>query len=312
VQHFDWLEAAIRQTHPLIRSWYDLETLRQNWLEDVTRDTEEFFSDAFADRFSRSCEALKLEAAQFKHRRLEVAGKALIAGIRFFSMDLSRPFVEVARLSEPLASDLERDEITNALREAFAVFNPRCWRVYQSAHLEYQFSGCDGDKRYLMGLLRDLNAQPDPPNFERVTLRRAENLEFYPRYEAMYEVLLRERPWQRDVANAETLENMREYLERAWLFEIFVDNAWAGVTAATRGSDMGATGYYMLEIALDHTYRGQGLGVAVQRRLVRALEDRPGDALHGTIGAVNTPMRKTATRVGRVDVGGHYWVKFDV
>jgi GNAT superfamily N-acetyltransferase len=312
----EFLEYAVAQTHPLIKSWYRLADLKENWQEDVKRDAEEFFSDAFAASFARNCKTLELSTERFKHRLLETSTHRFIAGIRFFGMDLNRPFVEVAQINRPLESDSERDEVTALLRREFAAFKPTHWRVYQSSHLEYQFLGCDGDKRYWVGLLKDINAQPDTAqpnteNAERLELQGAKNLDFYPRYAEMYQALYAERPWLPDVSRQESVKDMQEYLDNGWLYEVFVDKVWAGVTAASPGFEVGAKGYYMIEIALDTAFRGQGLGVVLQRNLATVLAEKSSSvtaALLGTIGAVNTPMLKTAARVGRLDIGGHYWI----
>ena len=64
----------------------------------------------------------------------------------------------------------------------------------------------------------------------------------------------------------------------------------------------------MGEMLLDKLARGQGLGAAVQCRLAEALQasSSAADVLYGTIGSNNYPMLKTATRAGRVDLGG--WI----
>ena len=111
-----------------------------------------------------------------------------------------------------------------------------------------------------------------------------------------------------DVARTETLEDVTYYLEHDKVFEIFVDGAWAGITITARGQEQGLKGWLMIEIALKFGWHGQGLGVAVQRQLASKLEDSGNDTLFGTIGAVNVPMQKTAAKVGRVDLGGQYWV----
>lgn len=310
----EFLEYAVAQTHPLVKSWYTGDELKENWLGDIRRDAEEFFSDAFAVSFAKSCEALGLPSELFRHRLLETSSRRFIAGIRFFGMDLKRPFVEVAQIDKPLESDAQKDDITALLRNEFALFKPVQWRIYQSSHLDYQFLGCEGDKRYLVGLLKDIAAQPQIKDWKRLELRPAQNLDFYSRYTEMYQTLFAERPWMLDVSRQESLEDMQEYLANGWLYEVFVDNVWAGVTVASEGCGVGAKGYYMIEIVLDKPFRGQGLGVVLQRKLVNVLEEKSFDssaALFGTIGAINVPMQKTATRVGRVDVGGHYWIRFD-
>jgi GNAT superfamily N-acetyltransferase len=309
----EWLEYAVAQTHPIVQSWYASAELKENWQADIKRDAEEFFSDGFASSFSRRCDVLGLPSELFKHRLLETATHRFIAGIRFLGMDITRPFIEVAQLSKPLECDSERNNMTEVLRQEFAVFKPTQWRVYQSSHLAYQFAGCDGDKRYLVGLLKDINAQLNIENSERLELRLAQNLEFYPRYAQMYKMLYEERSWMPDVSRQESLEDMRDYLDNDCLYEVFVDDTWAGVTVASPGCEVGAKGYYMIEIALDKAFRGQGLGVVLQRNLANVLAEKSvgtSTALFGTIGAVNVPMRKTAARVGRVDVGGHYWIRF--
>ncbi|MDX2008350.1 MAG: GNAT family protein [Meiothermus sp.] len=306
----EFLGHALEQTHPLVRSAYTPAQLREHWRPEVETDAVEFFTDAFAEEFGGNCAALGLPAQMFKHRLLEAQGRRLIAGIRFFGMDLGRPFVEVARISRPLESDREKEAITELLRREFASFKPQRWRVYQSAHLPYQFAGCAGDKRYMLGFLEAIRQRPRPEGMDRLELCRARDLEFYPRYAAMYVQLFAERLWMPDVSRQESREDMAHYLETALVYEIFVDGQWAGVTVVSRSQDVGATGYYMIEIALEQAFRGAGLGVAVQRSLVELLEDSGGDALFGTIGAVNAPMLRTAKRVGRTDVGGHYFVNF--
>jgi GNAT superfamily N-acetyltransferase len=308
----EFLNYAVAQTHPLVKSWYTLDELRENWLGDVKRDAEEFFSDEFALAFSSNCKALGLSAEMFKHRLLETGVHRFIAGIRFFGMDLNRPFVEVARINKPVPSDAERDEITKALCQSFSVFRPTRWRIYQSSHLEYQFIDCEGDKRYLLGRLEDINNLNQPRGSERLSLRLTQNLEFYPRYMNLYKTLYQECPWLPDVSRQESLEDMKEYIQKGWLYEVFVDGQWAGVTAASNDTLVGAKGHYMIDIALEKPFRGQGLGVALQRLLAATLADKsgPSSVLSGTIGSVNIPMLKTASRVGRVDVGGNVWVMF--
>lgn len=244
----------------------------------------------------------------FAHRLLEVSGLRIIAGIRFFGMDLKRPFVEIAGIGRPVQSDAERDEISAELARAFAVFKPLHWRVFQASHLPYQFADCDGDKRVLAGLLSEMGAAAKPNHWERVTLRRAQNLEFYPRYESALQELYRARPWLPDVCRIESLEDMREYLAHNEVFEVLIDGEWAGLTIASRSERFGLRGWYMIEVTLQQRWHGQGLAVALQRHLAAQLIDEGRDCLFGTIGAVNIPMLKTAERVGRIDLGGQFWV----
>jgi len=144
-----------------------------------------------------------------------------------------------------------------------------------------------------------------------VSLTRATTLGFYPRYADLYRRLQADHPELRAVVRTESEEDMQEYLEAGHLFEVSVDGAWAGVTAVFKDVNTGLSGFCVAEIVLDHAFRGQGLGNAVQLQLASQLVAggaERADLLFGTIGAVNVAARRTALRAGRVDLGGHVWV----
>ncbi len=306
----EFLEYAVVQVHPKLFDWYNIEQIKTALLPDLTRDAADFFTPEFSSRFAEHFSSLGLDASRFNHRLLEVGDRRLIAGIRFFSRNIERPFVDVARVSKPLESDADKEVLTAFLRSEFAEFKPLSWHIFQSSHLTYQFPNCAGDKRVLVGRMQDINALPKPKNAGRVRLEPATNLEFYPYYEASYQNLHAKHRWLADVSRMESMDDMQHYLEHDKVFEIFVDNEWAGITVASRSHEFGLSGWYMIEITLEERWQGQGLGVAVQRALVSSLDFSESDCLFGTIGAVNTPMQKTAARVGRMDIGGEFMVNF--
>ena len=195
------------------------------------------------------------------------------------------------------------------MARAFAVFKPLHWRIFQASHQPYQFADCDGDKRVLAGLLSEIGAAAQPDHWERVNLRQAPNLEFYPQYEAALREIYQSRPWLPDVCRVESLEDMRDYLAQDKVFEVLIDGEWAGLTIASRSQEFGLRGWYVIEMTLQQRWHGQGLAVVVQRHLAAQLTDEGRDGLFGTIGAVNWPMLKTAERVGRIDLGGQFMVR---
>jgi hypothetical protein len=304
----EFLEAAIQQAHPKLLEWYSVPELHSNLESEITEATVEFFTPEFSSSFAHNKPVAGVAPERYAHRLLEVAGRRLIAGIRFFGGDITRPFVEVARISQPLETDAQRDAITELLHTEFAEFAPTQWRIFQGSHLPYQFAGCTGDLRVLAGLLSEIKTLPLPENAARVRLSRATNTDFYPRYVELYQQLYQERPWLPDVARTETLEDMEQYLENGKVFEIFVDETWAGLTIAIPDSGWGVRGWLMVEIVLTTPFRGQDLAVAVQRLLAQQLEEAGKACLFGSIGAVNLPMQKTAARVGRTDIGGYFFV----
>ena len=306
----EFLGYALEQVHPLTLAWYGEDEIKKQLLEDVVRDAHEYFSSNFAQEFAAgAAQVLGIAPEHFAHRLLDVGGLRIIAGIRFFGMDLERPFVEVAGISRPVQSDAERDALSAELARAFGVFKPLHWRIFQASHQAYQFAGCDGDKRVLAGLLGEIKTAAKPNHWERVRLRRARNLEFYPQYESALREIYESHPWLPDVCRIESLEDMREYLAHDEVFEVLVGGEWAGLTIASRSERFGLRGWYMLEMTLQQRWHGQGLAVAVQRHLATQLTDEGRDGLFGTIGAVNLPMLKTAGRVGRIDLGGQFTVR---
>jgi hypothetical protein len=305
----EFYDHAMRQLHPKLLEWYSPTELHKNLEPELTQATIEYFSNEFLSSYAHNKPVVGVAPERYAHRLLECAGRRLVAGIRFVGGDVTRPFVEVARISQPLENDQERERITNLLRREFAEFEPTQWRIFQGSHQVYQFAGCTGDLRVLAGTLAEIKALPLPENVARVRLKKATSTDFYSRYVELYQQLYQERPWLPDVAGIETLENILYYLENAQVFEVFVDGIWAGMTIAHPDVGWGLRGWLMIEIVLSAQFRGQDLAVTVQRLLAAQLEDQGRDCLFGTIGAVNTPMQKTAARVGRLDIGGYFWVK---
>ncbi len=304
----EFLASTLRQIHPLLHQWYTHTELQTNLAPEINATTLEYFTPEFSSGFASYFSELGIASERFAHRLLEVSGRRLITGIRFLGGDAKRPFVEVARVSQPLENNTDCELFSALLRREFSEFAPSRWRIFQASHLPYQFDGYAGDLRVLAGLLGEIRNLPMPSNAAQVELKPATSGQFYPRYVALYQQLYQERPWLPDVARIETLEDIEQHIKNGKVFEVFVDRQWAGLTIACRDQGWGVRGWLMVEIVLEAQFRGQNLAVTVQRLLAQHLENNGKDCLFGTIGAINLPMQKTATRVGRADLGGYFWV----
>jgi L-amino acid N-acyltransferase YncA len=311
----DWLAWAVDQVHPYLRTWYSPAQLESNLSDQLERDLD--WTQNLGEGFERNMPVPGATPEMYNHRVLEVAGMQVMLGIRFRGGDISIPFVDLVRSSQAITSAAQVMAICDLVRREFAIFKPLMVRFYQPSHLEFQFepddgvSGSSGDKRVLAAPLKTMLKQPKPAGLERVILRRAETLGFYPQYAETYTAAYQERLWLPHESNTHSLEDMQEYLETAQVFEIFVDGQWAGITGGEHHTDEFALqGFVVIEMLLAKVARGQGLGAAVQYRLAEALQasSQPEDVLYGTIGSNNPPMLKTAARVGRVDLGGWIWV----
>jgi GNAT superfamily N-acetyltransferase len=311
----DWLAWAVDQVHPQLKIWYPQAQLEANLTAQLELDLDRL--ENLGEGFERNMPVPGATPTMYNHRVYELAGMRVMLGIRFRGGDISIPFVDLVRSSQAITSAAQVGVICDLVRQEFAIFKPLKVRFYQPAHLEFQFepndglSGLSGDKRVLAAPLMTMLTHPKPEGLERVSLRRANDLEFYPRYLDTYAVIYQERPWLPHESGPESLEDMQEYLETGHVFEVLVDGQWAGITGAEHRSDEFALkGFVVIEMLLAKFARGQGLGAAVQYRLAEALQtsSQPDDVLYGTIGSNNPPMLKTATRVGRVDLGGWIWV----
>ncbi len=298
---------ARHRVHPQVRAWLGDEAVERNLAEELEGDLERLVSDALAAEFQYHCSVDGANTDDYKNRLLTVGELELLVGIRFLGLDMGKPFIDVIYMSEPTLTPEQLEHVQDAVRAEYAVFKPERTRFYcPSQGPRYSAAG---DKRLLVAPLGVMisKADADP----RVTLRRAESLAFYSRYNAVYNELYAERPELREVVRVEGEEDMQGYLGAGHLFEMFVDDVWAGVTAVFRDVNAGVGGFCVGEVVLAGAFRGKGLGSAVQGGLARGLLEGgagPGDLLFGTVGEINVPARRAAERAGRVDVGGHVWL----
>lgn len=303
------LAYAEHKVHPQVRTWLSAEAITANLRQELEGDRERLHSDALAAEFRHYCPVAGASTGDYKNRLLTVRGLELLTGIRFLGLDIKRPFVDVISQSEAVMTPDQLSAAQDAIRREFAVFKPERTRFHSPSHLP-QLAG-DGDKRLVAAPLELMLAQPKLDTFSRVTLRRAESLTFYPEYAAVYRELHVEQPELRVVARVESEEDLQGYLESGLLFEIFVGEVWAGVTAVYEDVNTGLSGLCVGEIVLAKAFRGQGLGSTVQLQLALQLVGQGSERdelLFGTIGAVNVPAQRAALRAGRVDLGGHVWV----
>ena len=312
-----FLAYAQNKVYPLVREWLSAETIRANLLEELDADLERLKSDVLAAEFQHHCPVAGASADDYRNRVLEVDGLTLLTGIRFLGLDLQKPFVDIMYSSEMYSSEAallpeQLSAVKEAVREAFRVFQPKRLRFYLPSNLPRFVK--DGDKRLLAAPLGVMLAQPEPDTLRRVSLKRATSLAFYGDYAAIYEELLAEHPELQEVVRLEPEADMQGYLDEGYVFEVFVDGQWAGVTAVDDDVQTGLSGLCVMEVVLAEAFRAQGFGSAVQRRLAAALV-AAGAAqdvlLFGTIGENNLPARRAAARAGRVDLGGRVWVTLE-
>ncbi len=306
------LPYARNQLHPEVQTWFSSAEIERRLLRGLDEDIKWLTSDEYPALFMKNCPVEGAQLADYRMQHLEISPDlAVVAGIRFEGLDLDKPFVGVAHQSRLPTTGSELEHLVDSLMDAFVVFKPRCVRLFQPSQVPLPTSeslAISGDVRYLAAPLSRMRQLPEPPSLDRVRLVAATDLDFYPAYEAAYRQLYGERPWLEAVARVEVREDLQELVGGGLVFEVLVDAVWAGIMVVRIEMDKGLRGYYVVEIVLNESARGAGLGVSVQRRAAELLDKSQARVIYGTIGARNIPALKTAGRAGRIDIGGDYWI----
>jgi L-amino acid N-acyltransferase YncA len=304
----EFLGYALAQAHPMLRQWRGA-ALEADLREATAASLRTFIVDAEAQRVADTMRVLALPAASYQGRLIDMGGVRSIAHIDFPDPSGDFPFVKIKGASEPPGSIAEWHPLAKAINGAFAQFRPRAVYFFHPAHLPLRAPEARVDTYLVAAPAGGMAGRPDAPGLDRVELRRATGLAFYPEYEAAYEQMLAERPYLRDEIEVESRDDLAECLEEGLLFEVLVDGVWGGLIAAERDLVAGLRGLVIEEIVLARAARGQGLGPAVHQRFARAMAaNDPATVILGTIAAKNAPSLRTAGKAGRLEIGAWYWI----
>ena len=306
----EFLAYAIALAHPFVRECAGA-ALSDNLLKTVRTDVERIGSAEFAEWHGQGREAFGAPPAAFNNRLLQLGPVRLIAGIRFRNRDSRFPFIGIEQSSIPPGTVKDCTALLPDLHAAFAQFQPRAVSFFHPSHLPLQIAQARADYHVLIAPARSMSERTPPPNFGRVALVASDDLDFYDRYVALYDDIYAERPWARAELRVEDRETLQHCLAEDLLFHILVDGVWCGIVAGTHSMRGGIAGIEVVDIILSRAMRGAGLGVAVQRRFAELLARRePAAIVWGTVADANVPMRRTAERAGRVDVGATCCIDF--
>ncbi|MBB6099456.1 GNAT superfamily N-acetyltransferase [Deinobacterium chartae] len=306
------LETALSALPAPLRVWYSPSELVAQLGRDLKLELSRLSDDVFAERFWARCAAPGTTPDDYRNRWLDLDGLRVLTGIRFKGLDMAQPFVDVVASTAPLEAPDLWQALAARIRSEYAVFRPLQLRVFRAGPAPLELAPglpVVAHTRLVAGLLSAMRSLPDPAHFARLEAHPASNLNFYPRYRAIYDALHAESPERREFARPESEEDLQEALEDGLLFEMRIEGVWAGVMAAYRGVGHGLRGFVVGEMLLDSAFRGQGLGPAAQRCFAHALPARPGDTVFGHIHPRNVAALTTARRCGRQDLGGELFVR---
>ena len=305
----EFCAAAMAQAHPKVLQWCGA-TLEANLRKGSVSAVASVVDEDQAEQFAKAMHVLGLPSECFKSQLIDSDGARLIAAINFRDVSGATPYIRILRSTVPPGAISDWSALKPCLAEAFGEFKPEAVIFSHPAHLPLRAPTTRIEDHLLAAPAGDIANGPRVAGFERVALRPSVNVEFYPRYNAMYESLYLERPALRGEVRTESKDDLADCLAHGFLFEIFVDGQWSGVLAADRRNVGGVQGVYMIEIVLEHGARGQRLGPAVHQHLAATVAKvDPTEIILGTISAKNPWSRQTALRAGRIEIGAWHWVQ---
>ena len=260
-------------------------------------------------RFADACPVAGASIQDYALREVDLGPDGhVMAGIHFYGMDMSRPFVGVLA-AEHHPNCVERlQRMHRELLDQFAMFGVRVTR-WGSGVTEEPFRACPtswADQLVFAAPLDHILRSPPPPNIAEVTVGPASE-DWYTAYSTAWERMMEASP-----GRSAWLHKSAEQALCACdaLVEVRVRGALAGWFAAHPGHIESLHGYEMMEQFLIPAFQGRGLASAAQRRLCEVLED-PSRWLVGTIDAQNVASRCTALRNGRWCVDTWWFVGTD-
>lgn len=265
------------------------------WLHTAAADPD--YAASFAEVAPQSGQP----ASAYLDRWLPLSsGGHVLAGPRYFGRDPDLPFVGISASDRPLTVD-DRHAFCAVALEHFAPFRPG-FVLLTTADPVGAWPGTRAVMRQLVGLLGELRRRRTPP--ELSVARRDDAAAIYDRYVAIHRIHVEQEPAHARRTRVEELTDLQRIADEELLFDVCVDGDWAGLLAAEDEMRRGISGATVVELMLDHAYRGRGYGAHLSTLLARAVPLTDDAFLMGTIYADNVRAYRSALRAGRVDVGG--------
>ena len=196
--------------------WLTYAEAQANWRESLRPELERLSDSEFAAGYQNYWPIVSDPAEYLNHLWTLVGGGQALTGIRIRGGDTSRPFVDAVALTQPPRGEAEAVQIAQELAARYAAFAPQHVRFWipegQEMALERLPAGSYWDFSVVAGLVAEMAKQPRPKHAERLSLRPAPNLEFYPEYAREYAVLHAQNPSHAEYADAAAHTDSAKFL----------------------------------------------------------------------------------------------------
>lgn len=295
------VQAADAGLHPWVRERVPaaarraaLEDELSFWLDTAAQDME------YAAAYARDAPQSGQPAAAYLDRWVELDTNAhVLIGPRYLDRDPDLPFVGVAGGDRPLVPS-DRDQLAAVAGEHLAAFRPG-FVLVKTADPMGAWPDTTPEKRQVVGRLGDLRRQEGPAE---LTTEPRTDTGFYDRYAQIHATQVAQDPAHARHARCEARVDLQGLADDGLLFDVRHCGEWVGILAGERDARWGMRGATVVELLLDHPFRGRGYGRHLSRLLAKALPLPDDEFLMGTIHADNVAAYRSALGAGRVDVGG--------
>lgn len=303
------LDTRVADLHPAIRRWHSVRTARSNWDQVLRAEVALFARPGVLEKYAAACPVAGAVPADYGIRLLPCPGSGrVLAGIHFYGLDSSRPFVHVSGADFEIGpASVER--LAHLVREVFATFRPGRMRVWVDGGDPplRQLPGTEVDQWVIAGHRGEFGKKALPARSGQVSLVRDPGIGSFDHFEGCFRAFLDGHPGRASWLQPAGRSDLEECEEAGGYFRVCIEGEPGGWIAARPGRIGPLTGWEMVEEFIEDRFRGQGFAAAMQRAFLEAL---PGEdqVVFGTIDARNGASLATARRVGRELIGGYLFL----
>lgn len=239
-------------------------------------------------------------------------GRKIMSSIRFTPDSYPTRYVSIEHKNFEVESLEDLHAVVKTIGEYYHVFSLEWVSLpdFEGRLAEYkEDESILSDSRIMVGSIREIRRQPKPARYEEVRLELSKRQDFYDDYARVVDELHQQRPEFEQIYPKSSRQSFVERFSQDGLYNVYISDQWAGLIAVTREDWLFMHGYIIEEEILDKRFRSKGFAPALQRKLIERLMFRNDEMIYGNPNSRNLPSLRTASRAGRVDVGGTYYVR---
>lgn len=301
-----WLPIELKNCPNFIIERLGEEAIKELINDNLKTNYQYLVSDERAQKNFDHCQIEGSKAEDYKFRLISSPMGNLVSSIRFIGGDLTKPHVLLVHKDFKLDTAEKVKTIGEILSKEYAIFKPQKIR-WQSAQKETTLveenDFITADLVYIAEFVDNIKARPLPLKSTHLQLKPSKSLEWYETYKTAFDQLLEGWPEYVNMGQLTTEEDFKSMMEKNLVYEVFIEDNWAGIIAAETDSEHFMKGYVMYEELFLKKYRGQKLAPVMQRQFIEKMPADDNQMIYGTIHSDNIASLKTAYRVGRQFAG---------